>query len=108
VTIDPRQSVARDGTLTISGTVTCTTSAFAGIDLSVIQRLGRFQAIGQGFTSFICGPETTRWSVPVMSQTGTIFGAGRAVTTINFAACNVFSCGSGSLTENLQVRRSAT
>lgn len=107
VTLDPRQSVARDGTVTIRGTVTCTASAFFGIDLSVTQRLGRFQAIGQGSTSLSCGPEATQWSVPVNSQTGTIFGVGRAVATINFGSCSVFGCDSGSLTENLHLRRSA-
>jgi len=93
VTVNPRGSFdARTGSATISGTVTCDSTAdFAFIDVTLEQPVGRFIVRGYGSTDVICDGTTQPWSVDVLGDTG-LFKGGKSVAVTLSVACNIGGC----------------
>jgi hypothetical protein len=98
LTVDPvGQFNARTGSVTISGSVTCTggPADFSFIDVFVRQVAGRFFIDGEGFIEgFVCDGSTQPWSVEVFGFNGT-FKGGKALTVSFAIACGQFFCGEG-------------
>ena len=93
VTVDPVGQFHKDGTATISGTVTCSGSAdFSFIEVSVRQTVGRIFINGFGGTDFECDGETHAWSAEVFPDNGT-FKGGRTASVTIATSCGVFDCG---------------
>jgi hypothetical protein len=93
VTVDPVGHFNKDGTATISGTVTCSGSAdFSFIEVSVRQTVGRIFINGFGSTDFVCDGETHAWSAVVYPDNG-VFKGGRTATVTVATSCGVFDCG---------------
>ena len=94
VTVDPVGRFHKDGTATISGTVTCSGEAVDSfIEVQVRQTVGRVFINGFGFTGFACDGETNTWSADVFPDNGT-FRGGRTATVTIATACGVFDCSS--------------
>jgi len=93
VTVNPVGQFHKDGTATISGTVTCTGEAdFSFIEVSVRQTVGRIFINGFGATDFVCDGEPHAWSVDVFPDDG-VFRGGRTVSVTIATSCGVFDCG---------------
>ena len=86
ITVDPTGRFNRDGSATVSGTVTCTGSAeFTALDVYVSQRVGRINISGWGGTYFDCDGATHSWSATVHSDNGLFKGGKAANVTIAYA-----------------------
>jgi hypothetical protein len=93
VTVDPIGHFnANSGAATITGTVTCDSGAFAFIDLSVRQRVGRFVISGFGGAAVECDGTQQAWSAEVQPDNG-VFKGGKAKVDAFAQACNDFDCG---------------
>jgi hypothetical protein len=93
VTVDPIGHFHKDGTATITGTVTCSGEAdFSVIEVSIRQTVGRIFINGFGATDFLCDGSTQAWSVDVFPENGT-FKGGRTATVTVATSCGVFDCG---------------
>jgi hypothetical protein len=93
VTVDPVGHFHKDGTATISGTVTCSGEAdFSFIEVSVRQTVGRIFINGFGATDFLCDGSTQPWSVHVFPDNG-VFRGGRTATVTVATSCGEFDCG---------------
>jgi hypothetical protein len=94
VTVDPVGHFNKDGTATITGTVTCSGAAdFSFIEVSARQTVGRIFINGFGSTDFVCDGETHAWSADVFPDNG-VFKGGRTATVTVATSCGVFDCGS--------------
>ncbi|AXG14860.1 hypothetical protein DN585_16910 [Intrasporangium calvum] len=83
---------ARTGFATISGTVTCDSSAdFAFVDVTLQQRVGRFIVRGYGGTEVFCDGTPQPWSAEISGETG-LFKGGRALSVSFSVACNSGGC----------------
>lgn len=93
VTVNPIGSFdARTGSATISGTVTCDSTAdFAFIDVTLDQPVGRFIVRGYGSAEVICDGTTQPWSAEVFGDTG-LFKGGKSVAVTLSVACNLGGC----------------
>lgn len=93
LTVNPTARFQSDGSLVLSGTVTCTAGAFASIEGQVTQQVGRLKINGWGYTDIDCGDGTAQpWTMSVVGDNG-VFKGGKAATA-NFAyACGAFDCG---------------
>jgi hypothetical protein len=95
VTVDPVGHFNRDGSATISGTVTCSgdDAEFAFLDLELTQAVGRFSISGFGFIEdeFVCDGTAQPWSVEVFASNGK-FKGGRAVALTFAVACDAAGC----------------
>ena len=80
------------GSVTLTGTVTCTDGAFAFIDIQLSQRVGRFTVRGFGFVDVACDGTAQPWTAEVFGDTG-LFKGGQAVAATFGQACNEFDCG---------------
>jgi Family of unknown function (DUF6299) len=97
VTLDPSGRFNRDGSATISGTVTCSDAPveFTFVDVFVQQAVGRIRISGFGFIEgFTCDGSTQSWSADVFGENG-IFKGGKALTVSFGVACGEFLCGEG-------------
>jgi hypothetical protein len=93
VTVDPVGRFHKDGSATISGTVTCSGDAFESfIEVSVRQTVGRIFINGFGATEFACDGSTHAWSAEVIPDNGT-FRGGRTATVTVATSCGEFDCG---------------
>ncbi len=94
VTVDPVGQFHKDGTATISGTVTCSGPAESSfIQVSVRQTVGRIFINGFGSTDFVCDGEIHAWSADVFPDNG-VFRGGRTASVTVATSCGVFDCGS--------------
>ncbi len=104
ITIDPVGTFnAQTGSVTLTGTVTCTEGAFAFIDASLTQRVGRFTVRGFGFADALCDGSAQPWTMEVIGETG-LFKGGQAVAVAFGQACN-FDCGFTEETATVRLRR---
>lgn len=104
ITIDPVGTFnAQTGSVTLTGTVTCTEGAFAFIDASLTQRVGRFTVRGFGFTETLCDGTAQPWTMEVFGDTG-LFKGGQAVAVAFGQAC-AFDCGFTDETATVRLRR---
>jgi hypothetical protein len=104
LTVDPVGKFnARTGSATISGTVTCSEGAFAFIDISLRQQVGRFTVRGFGFIEMQCDGTAQPWTVEVFGDTGQ-FKGGRSVALVFGVACD-FDCGFTDQEATVHLRR---
>jgi hypothetical protein len=104
ITVDPVGTFdSRTGSVTLTGTVTCTEGAFAFIDVSLTQRVGRFTIRGFGFVEVLCDGTSQPWTIEVFGETG-LFKGGQAVAVAFGQACD-FDCGFTEETSTVRLRR---
>ena len=70
--------VARDGVVTLQGTVTCDHAALAYVEVDVMQRRGNRIAEGTGSGLLECGPAPSPWAFEVRSSDAVVFSPGNA------------------------------
>lgn len=93
VSVDPVASFdAQTGSVTVTGTVTCTGEAnFGFIELQLRQRAGRLIINGFGFAEFTCDGTTQSWSAEVFGDNG-LFRGGHAASVTFAVACGILEC----------------
>jgi hypothetical protein len=79
-TVRPRSGVA-----TISGTVTCVTSATVEVDVELTQYYKRFVFNSQGESVVSCGPTAATWTVAVPPGNG-LYGVGKSMAQVYLEA----------------------
>lgn len=94
---------AQTGSVTITGTITCTEGAFAFIDTALTQRVGRFVVRGFGFAEVLCDGTAQLWTAEVLGDNG-LFKGGRAVAVTFGQACDL-DCGFVEETTTVRLRR---
>ena len=97
ITLNATGRFNKDGSATISGTVTCSEAPvdFTYIDIFVQQSVGRVRINGYGFIEgFTCDGTTQPWSADVFGDNG-IFKGGKALSVSFGVACGEFLCGEG-------------
>jgi hypothetical protein len=106
VTVDGSGKVnPKTGEATIMGTISCSRAAeFADVEVSLRQPLGRFTVHGSAFDSPSCGPTPTSWFASVTGDNGK-FAPGRATVDVTAFACDSFSCGDGSVSASVRLRK---
>lgn len=92
VALDPRATFNADGSLTLTGSVTCSEGSFLGLDASVTQAVGRVKINGYGYTELECDGTAQPFSMNIWSDNG-IFKGGKAATVTFAFACGEFACG---------------
>ena len=93
VTVDPKATFNKDGSILLTGTVACSAGAETELDLSVTQTVGRLKINGFGFTLIDCGDGSRQpWQAVVTGDNG-IFKGGKAASVTTAFACGVFDCG---------------
>jgi hypothetical protein len=93
VNVDPLGTFnAQTGSVTLTGTVTCTDGAFAFIEIQLTQSVGRFTVRGFGFIDIACDGTAQPWTAEIFGDTG-LFKGGQAVAATFGQACNEFDCG---------------
>jgi hypothetical protein len=94
ITVDPVGTFdPQTGSVTLTGTVTCTEGAFAFIDIQLTQRVGRFTVRGFGFVETVCDGTAQPWTAEIFGDTG-LFKGGQAVAVAFGQACDEnFNCG---------------
>src|SRR5829696_4614683 len=74
VTVDHQATVARaSGSATVSGTLTCSIGASAGVAVTLTQRVNGRTVSGEGFETFVCAATGDRtWSVQIAPAGGAL------------------------------------
>ena len=106
LTISPRATAYKDGTLKVSGTYSCTNSDFdSGIQGQAVQRVGRVKITGF-FEVFglQCDGEVHPWEAFAVSDTG-LFAGGKAATVSVVFACGLVECAVEFAEQKVQVSR---
>jgi hypothetical protein len=105
VTVDPVAQFHKDGSATVTGTVTCSGDAIdTFLDVQLRQRVGRFVITGFGGSSFVCDGTTQSWSADVFADNGLFKGGKAANVTVAFA-CGAFDCGTDFEETTVRLRR---
>ena len=91
------------GSATISGTITCDADAFAFLDASASQRVGRFVVRGFGFVELVCDGSEQSWTMEIFGDTGQ-FKGGKVQVQVFAQACT-FECGFDEATATVSLRR---
>ena len=82
---------ARTGSATLTGTLTCDEGAFAFLEISLSQSVGRFTISGFGGAEILCDGTAQPWTAEVFGSTG-LFKGGQADAVVFASACD-FDCG---------------
>ena len=82
---------SRTGSATLTGTLTCDDGAFAFLEISLSQSVGRFTVTGFGGAEMACDGTAQSWTAEVIGSTGK-FKGGRAEAVVFASACD-FDCG---------------
>ena len=88
VAVDHDATVARaSGSATVSGTLTCSIGASAGVAVTLSQRVNGMTVSGQGFETFVCAATGDRtWSVQI-APSGGAFKPGAADVSVEAYDC---------------------
>ena len=107
LTVNPGSSVNRTGTTAIvSGTISCSRSAAASVDVQLTQVFaGRLVAIGNGTTYLDCGATTRAWSVEVTAGGPIRLGPGNATAEVNGNADDGRGHGNAQAIANVHLKR---
>jgi hypothetical protein len=105
VAVKSTGTVTKGGTATVSGVVTCSSSANALILLHLTQQFARFRAEGDSGDVVSCAPTPTAWSLEVASSSGVVFGAGPAQANVSAEACDGLTCGQDEVATKIRLRR---
>jgi hypothetical protein len=104
ITVDPVGTFnAQTGSVTLTGTVTCSEGAFAFIDISLSQSVGRFTVRGFGFVEVACDGTAQPWTIEVVGDNG-LFKGGQALAVTFGQACD-FDCGFTQEETTVRLRR---
>ena len=103
VTIDPRGAFNKAGEATITGSISCSSTAdFAELNTSIRQAFGRFTVHGSGFDAVECGPSPTAWKATITGDNGK-FAGGRATAEVLVFACGAGGCGEAFVTSTVRL-----
>ena len=107
VTIDPLGTATKDGSATISGTISCSGSdSSVSVFGQVRQTVGRL--IINGFIEVEptpCDGNTHEWQATVAASNGK-FGGGKAEVTVEYFVCSLFpACTEGAVTATVKLNR---
>jgi hypothetical protein len=92
-TVNPIAKFSKDGSATVSGTITCSAQAdIAFVDVELHQRVGRGEVVGAGEVVPNCDATTTPWSVQIFPAFGTKFAGGKAASLTFAVACGLLDC----------------
>ena len=109
--VDPVASVDRNGTATLTGTVTCTApdgqGTLSGVNGFVSQRVGRGSVDGSFFAEVEvpCDGTTAEWAGIVVPPPGQRFAGGKAATVAFSFACGRDQCSDAFVETTVQMRR---
>jgi hypothetical protein len=103
LTVDPKGAITKSGEATISGSISCSTSAdFADVSASLRQSIGRFTIHGFGSNAVACGPSPATWKVTIVGDNGK-FAGGRATVDVSAFACDATSCNEAFVTATVRL-----
>jgi hypothetical protein len=107
LTVNSRGSFGRDGSATISGTITCSGDGSGGSDVFGIvnQRVGRslFSSFFDNQPGLVCDGTPQPWSGTATPQNG-LFGGGKASVDVTATVCDVTeNCGSAEVAATVQL-----
>jgi len=106
LTINSRGSCAHDGSVALSGTISCTGGEvdFAGLFGSVQQSVGRFTLNGffDAYPDVVCDGTTSVWRGTATGDNGR-FGGGHANVDVQAEVCSQGSCGFAEATATVQL-----
>lgn len=93
VAVDPTARFMKDGSVLLTGQVTCSAGAQTEIDADLTQRVGRLLIRGSAWTVIDCGDGSAQpWSMVVSGDNG-LFRGGKAASVETAYACGAFDCG---------------
>lgn len=92
IAVDPKATFNKDGSLTLTGTATCTGGASAEVDAEVTQVVGRLKIRGYGYTLLECDGTAQPFAMQVVGDNG-LFKGGKAASVSFGYACGEFDCG---------------
>jgi hypothetical protein len=106
-TVDSVGHFAKDGSATVSGTISCSADAllFSEIDLTLVQRVGRVRLSGFGASFPACDGTTENWSATIQADNG-LFRGGKATLTADAIVCNqAFDCASQEVQKTFSLKK---
>jgi Family of unknown function (DUF6299) len=106
LTVDSRGSVAKDGSVALSGTISCTGAGdSADIFGSVEQSVGRFQISGffDTTSSVQCDGTATAWQGFTVGQSGRFSGGKASVDVLAQVCSGLNNCGFAEVTATVQL-----
>jgi hypothetical protein len=107
LTINSKGSFGKDGSATISGTITCSGDSSGGSDIfgTVNQRVGRslFSSFFDNQPGLVCDGTPQPWSGTATPQNG-LFGGGKASVDVTATVCDATeNCGSAEVATSVQL-----
>ena len=95
----------KDGSATVSGTVTCSNTDFVEIDIFLQQTVGRtrVQGFGGSFDT-PCDGTSHSWSVDVSGDNG-LFRGGKATASASAFACTFIDCAESDIQKTLNLKK---
>ena len=103
VTVDPTGTFSQSGSVTVTGSLVCTGTDFAFVEVQARQRVGRAFIDGFGGSEVVCDGTPQQWVVEVMGDG--LFKGGSATVTAFAGACNAFTCEEDFEQRTIKVRR---
>jgi len=107
LTVEPRATAYKDGSLLLRGTYSCTNADGYSSDVegTVTQTVGRTKIEGFFFVYPLeCDGDVHPWEAIVTSSNG-LFAGGKAISVAVVIACGFFDCTGTEVVQKLQVRR---
>ena len=107
LTVDPRATAYKDGSLRLTGTYSCSNANgfFSDIEGTVVQQVGRVKINGFFFVSPLeCDGAVHPWEAFAFSDNG-LFAGGKAANVSVIFACGDFDCGVTFVEQKVQVSR---
>ena len=107
LTVDPRATALKDGSLEMRGTYSCSNAQAYQSDINgrVVQTVGRMKIEAYFFAYPLnCDGETHSWKAIATSQTG-LFSGGKAASVTAALACGSIGCAVSEVDQTVQVTR---
>ncbi|GAA2487675.1 DUF6299 family protein [Terrabacter carboxydivorans] len=107
VTVDPRATAYKDGSVLLSGTYSCLNADGYSSDVEgeLVQQVGRVKISGSFFAYPLeCDGAVHSWSAVVTSQNGLFAGGKAANVTVAFA-CGLLDCATAFAEQRVQISR---
>lgn len=106
LTVDPRATAYKDGSVRVTGTFSCTGDAeWAELYGVLTQRVGRVKITGDfSVADLACDGETQAWEAYAISGNG-YFAGGKAASLTLAVTCGALECTDGYLEQTIQLSR---
>ena len=106
LTVAPRATAYKDGSMLLSGTYSCTNADFfAGLQGQVVQTVGRTKITGTlDLLGLQCDGNVHPWNAVVTSENG-LFAGGKAASVSVVFACGLIECAEQLVEQKVQVSR---